>query len=392
MRLPLMALALLSLVAALWAGLVRLGWPMPTLSFLPSGHHGAFMVSGFLGTLITLERAVALRQNRQATRRGPESGELRYDTRLYYVAPLLSGLGAVGLLVGVPLWVAQSFIVAGSLGLVLIFAVIYRLQPDAANATMALGAMAWLAGNALWLAEEPLFRAVPWWVGFLVLTIAGERLELSRILLWDRRSRLLFYGATATFLGGLLLSLPSFDAGVHLSGVGLAALGLWLLRYDVARRTIRNRGLTRFIAACLLPGYVWLTFGGALWIGTGGQFVAGLVYDAMLHSVFLGFVFSMIFGHAPVIIPAVLGRPVPYRPLFYGPLFLLHTSLLLRVWGDLAILPVARRWGGLLNEVAILLFLAVTIFSALQAQGSSPGEGRRAPTVPASRQVETGAK
>ena len=95
-----------------------------------------------------------------------------------------------------------------------------------------------------------------------------------------------------------------------------------------------------------------------------GQFVAGPVYDALLHTLFLGFVFSMIFGHAPVIVPAVLGVQVPYTPIFYLHLGLLHLSLLLRVVGDGLLLFPLRRWGGLLNEVAVLLFLLVTAVAA----------------------------
>src|SRR5690606_5110742 len=109
------------------------------------------------------------------------------------------------------------------------------------------------------------------------------------------------------FLAGLLVSLISLDIGIRLAGIALLALGWWLLRFDIARRTIRQKGLTRYIAACLLPGYVWLVVGGLVWLIYGGQYVAGPVYDALLHTIFLGFVFSMIFGHAPVIIPAVLG-------------------------------------------------------------------------------------
>jgi hypothetical protein len=42
---------------------------------------------------------------------------------------------------------------------------------------------------------------------------------------------------------------------------------------------------------------------------------------------------------------------------------LLHASLLLRVVADLAGLVELRKWGGLLNEVAILVFLTLTIVS-----------------------------
>lgn len=365
-RFPLMALAGVSLLAALWAGLVRLGWQWPGSGLLPAGQHGAFIVSGFLGTLISLERAVALRQNQQDSR--PGRGQPRYDTRLYYLAPALAGMGSLALLLGLPSLLGRGAIALGALGLTLLFLVIYRLQPNTANATMALGAGAWLIGDLLWLAGHPLSRAVPWWAGFLVLTIVGERLELARVLLWGRNARRLYLLAIIVFITGLMLSLATSvtpfmaGAGVRLGGAGLLLLAAWLWRYDIARRTIRREGLTRFIAACLLPGYLWLGFGGLLWLAFGDGYVAGPIYDAMLHTIFLGFAFSMIFGHAPVIIPAVLHVDVPYRPFYYLHLALLHVSLLLRIAGDLVLGPVVRRWGGLFNVVAVLLFLGVTLF------------------------------
>jgi hypothetical protein len=88
----------------------------------------------------------------------------------------------------------------------------------------------------------------------------------------------------------------------------------------------------------------------------------------MLHTVFLGFAFSMIFGHAPTIVPAITGIRLPFRASFYVPLALLHLSLVLRIAGDLAVQQELRRWGGLLNEVAILLFLAATVRAARARQ------------------------
>ena len=131
------------------------------------------------------------------------------------------------------------------------------------------------------------------------------------------------------------------------------------MRYDLARRNVRLSGLTRFIAVCLFGGYVWLAAGGLLWLVYGGV-MAGPIYDAVLHAVFLGFVFAMIFGHAPLIFPSVLGRPMAYLPVFYGPLIVLHLSLLVRTAGDLFNVVPLRQWGGLLNGVALLLFLGLT--------------------------------
>ena len=91
--------------------------------------------------------------------------------------------------------------------------------------------------------------------------------------------------------------------------------------------------------------------------------LVGPIYDAALHSVFVGFVIAMIFGHAPIIFPAILGIPISFSPLFYVHLALLHLSMIVRVAGDLALNTPIRKWGGLLNEVAILLFMILSIQS-----------------------------
>jgi hypothetical protein len=52
---------------------------------------------------------------------------------------------------------------------------------------------------------------------------------------------------------------------------------------------------------------------------------------------------------------------MPFQNAFYAHLLLLHLSLFLRVGADLVAAPTARMWGGLLNGVAILLFLANNI-------------------------------
>ncbi len=366
-RLPLLFLAGLSLLAALWAGLIRLGWALPPLAPTLPAQHGPLMISGFLGTLISLERAVALAQRRPAF-------------RLAYLAPLLSGLGAVLLLLGLPALAARGLMVLGALGLVVIFAVILRLAPDAPHAVMGLGALAWLIGNWLWLRGWAMAQIVPWWAAFLVLTIAGERLELARIRLrgprpapadrgGGRLPRVTFLLAAATLVIGVGLSAFAFDLGLRVTGAGLLALGVWLLAFDIARRTIRQAGLTRYIAACLLAGHAWLVVGGALWLWVGGRAVAGPLHDAMLHAIFLGFVMSMIFGHAPIILPAVLNVTLPFHAAFYAPLALLHLSLGLRVAGGLAALEPLRQWSGVFNEVAILAFVALTALSAARARG-----------------------
>jgi hypothetical protein len=76
-----------------------------------------------------------------------------------------------------------------------------------------------------------------------------------------------------------------------------------------------------------------------------------------LHSIFLGFVFSMIFAHAPIILPTITGLSLPFQKIFYLHAGLLHLSLLLRIAGDLGLWLLLQQWGGLVNTLTVLLFL-----------------------------------
>lgn len=329
----------LMLLAGLWAGLARLGWNLPQPGVGLPGAHGPLMIGGFLGGVIGLERAVALHR--------PWA----------YGASLFAVMGGLALLIGLPAHVGHALAAAASLFLVAIFVVLYRKQHAVFLATIGLGAFLWFVGNSLWHAGYPINRVVPWWIGFLVLTIAGERLELSRLIRLSVWSRAGFLSANGVFVLGLAVSLVTFDAGIRICGIGLLAVALWLFRYDIARRTVRQRGLPRFMSVSLLSGYFWLALGGLLWLLFADFFGAGAYYDAMLHAIFLGFIFSMIFGHAPIIFPSVTGFSMPFQESFYAHLVLLHFSLLLRIGGDLFMSMPARSWGGLLNALAILLFI-----------------------------------
>jgi len=345
-----LALSVLALLSGLWAGLLRLGWQLPViLPHLPV-EHGPLMVSGFLGTLISLERVAALRQ------------------KWMFGAPLCSGLGWVlGLalpesILGPALITLGSLVTAGILG------VIVRREAKIYTITMAVGALGWLGGNLLWAAGMAVPQVVWWWMAFLVLTIAGERLELSRVLRLGGRQFGWFGLAAGLFLVGVALTVWRPEMGARVAGAGLLALCAWLLRYDIARRNLRHAlPLTRFIAMCLFTGYLWLGVGGALSLGYGAQ-SAGPLYDAVLHAVFIGFVFAMIFGHAPIILPALTGMMVVFRPQLYLPLALLHASLAARVVGDLAGQAALRKWGGAINEAAIVLFMGLFAWLVLRAK------------------------
>ena len=160
-------------------------------------------------------------------------------------------------------------------------------------------------------------------------------------------------------------SIARTPSGIRMMGAGLLALSVWLARFDVARRTVRQPGVTQFIGVCLLLGYVWLAVGGVLAIATAAA-TPGPPYDALLHAIFLGFVVSMIFGHAPIVFPAILGVTMSFRRTFYLHVALLHASVVVRLAGDLVEeLGRLRAWGGALNAAAIALFIVNSI-SALK--------------------------
>jgi hypothetical protein len=351
-RAPLLAAALVALLAGLWAGLLRLGIDLPPLRSDLASLHGPLLVLGFLGTQIGLERAVAVH------RRPPWP----------YLAPIGAAAGSTWLLVGLPATVGQVLFALGGIALCAVFLAVHRLDPTAHNAVMGLGAAAWAAGAIVWLVDDEVARAVPFLVAFLVLTIVGERLELSRMRRPTPLARAALLAAIALFACGVLVTLPDGELGVRLAGAGMLAQAAWLARNDVARRTIHMGGVTCYMAVALLAGYLWLAVAGVLWLHYGALLGAGAAYDAMLHTVFLGFVFSMVFAHAPVIVPAVFGVALPYRRAMYAPLALLHVGLALRIFGDLAEDLTAWRWGGVLDEAAILAFLATAVATAATAR------------------------
>jgi len=347
-RLPLLLPAGFALLAGLDAALLLLGLPAPVDAARLPVVHGPLMVLGFVGTLIALERAVALARP------------------LGYVAPALLGGGALLLVAPAPLAAGRWTLTAGCVALVALYVPLWRRQRDDAVLVQLLGAVLAVGGALLWASGTSVPPLVGWLAGFVVLTIAGERLELARLAMGPSAGGQLVTLACAV-MAGAAAALLWPRAGGAVLGVSLAALTLWLLAHDVARRTVRGRGLTRYMAVCMLAGYVWLATASAVWLlggaGTGGG------YDAVLHAVFLGFTISMVMAHAPVILPAVLRVALPYSPVLYVPVVLLHLTLVLRLLvGDAYGVDLAWQVGGVGNVVAVLAFVALAAWSA--ARGS----------------------
>lgn len=346
----------LALLVGMDAGLTLAGVPAPLASARLAELHGPLMVLGFLGTVIALERATALR------------------SAWAFLAPGLTGAGALALALLPDPLLGRLLLTQGLLTLVLVYAVLWRRNRDLTIGVQALGGVL-AAAAALLLTRVEVVAVLPLLVAFVVLTIAAERVELARLAMppgADAWLLLLAGAVTTAVLGTTAFAGSPTGSEVAWRGLGLAllALTLWLLRHDIARRTVRATGLPRFAAAALLLGYGWLLVAGLGLLLAGRP--AGAAYDVIVHATFLGYAMSMVLAHAPVILPAVLAVRLPYHRAMWVPLLLLHVTLFARV-ASLGLIDIGLRalpvWQLALlgNVAALLLFIITAVVSGLRA-------------------------
>ena len=212
---------------------------------------------------------------------------------------------------------------------------------------------------------------VPLLAGFVVLTIAAERVELARIHLPASAERILVaVAALVAAAATARCSSPTPAHGPSASPCSCSSAG-WRRATSPGTPSTRS-GQPRFSAAAMLAGYAWLAVAGVAWT-VAGVTTTPAAHDVVVHTIFLGFVMSMVLAHAPVILPAVLRRPVPYRPLLWAPLVVLHAALVIRVAGDLSGPPVLAAVGGYGTAAALLLLpLAAVLTAALPAPRAQP--------------------
>lgn len=353
----LLALVLAGMVMGIVTGLGRLGMPVPEVASTRVMLHGPILIAGVFGTLIALERAVAMRTL------------LGRRWTIADGAAVSSGAGLVLLLVSGATLPAMAALVCGAALLVAVNLAFLRRSPTLDVLTMVLGAIFLLMADAAWLAGRPIPFLTPWWIAFLVLTVVGERLELARLRAHGRMAQLTFATAVAAYVAALLLVVADAGLGMRLSGAGMVAFAIWLLRFDIATMTIRRPGLPRFVAACLLAGYAWLGIAGVVALASQPVW-AGFSYDAFLHATLLGFVFSMVFGHAPIIFPAVISRPISFHGFAYVPLVVLHFSVALRILADLAGNQMVRQAAGVWTGVALALYGVFIVYGIVSGRSS----------------------
>jgi hypothetical protein len=347
--LPIIAAAAAALASGVWAGLARLGISIPGAEGAVGLHHGGLMVGGFVATVIAVERAVSS------------------EYRAAMIVPAVSAGGAVALLIGLPDAVAPLLFTLSGAGLLLLLASFLRRQVAVPLVVMTGAAAFWVLGNLAWLNGWSATAVLPWWMAFLVLTIAGERLELTRFQHRSRTRMATLAATLAVLVVGVLANAAELAAGIPLLGAGLAATGTWLLASDTAGRTISRGGVATYAAIALLCAYAWLVVAGVAVAGA-GLAPGGWMHDTVVHAFFLGFVFGAIFAHAPIIFPAITGVSVRLTPAFYVALAVLHGSLVVRVASAFLEHLELRQASGALNGIALLLLAAAMVIGVIAAR------------------------
>jgi hypothetical protein len=332
--------AFVNLVIGVLAGFGRLGLSFP-LSYAVV-NHGAVMVGGFLGTLVTLEKVIPLKK------------------KALLIFPAMSGLSILPFING-NFVVGASLVLAASAGLMITYLIYVSRQRALYLYIMLGGAVCWLVGNSLLLHGRFFPAAFPWWMGFLLLTIVGERLELSKFLPVSNQIRAVLLVFLGLVVAGLII--PFHRYGSYVAGVGMMGAAVWLMRFDMVGVSLRKSGLTRFIGYALMCGYCALMLEGVFLLALPD---VPFAYDIIVHTFFLGFVFSMIFAHGPIILPGVLGLSVkPYHAFFYVPLVLLVASVLIRIVAGMNLLPYeARTTSAWMTATAMVLYF-VTLLTGL---------------------------
>ncbi len=343
-------LIIFSLLAALWTGWVRIGWSLPISKV--AGHHGALMVNCFLASLIFLERAVTFKK------------------KWVLFLPLVNALSVVAIFLNLA-QVAQMLFLAGSSGFIAMCVYFIFKYRESYYLIFLTGAFCLLAGNIILYRTNFYPDAVNWWMGFLLFTIVAERLELSRFLaLTDFKRNLLWVCVAAVLLS---LVWPFHFNGHYALALSIALTATWLLKYDMARHGIKVKGQHRYSALLLITGYVWLLAMAVLLLF---QNKISFGYDAVLHSFFICFIFSMIFSHAVIILPAITKLAVKlYRPVLYVWFVLLQVSLIVRIIADAATMIWLRKMAGVANGMTILLFF-VSIVTIILQEKAKKGQSK----------------
>ncbi len=328
---------LLVLVSGITGGFLRTGcfvFPGQGISMA----HGLLMTGGFMGSLISMERNLEMKQKGWA------------------IVPVLSMSSAVFFILG-ELTVGLVLLILSSIGLIAMVYFQSMNHPKAGKWMMLIGALCWLTGNLLVYKSNMIAMGSSWWEAFILLTILGERLQLSSERSWANRYLAVLLVLFGIFFFGMFL--PFHGNGTIFMGYAIVGIGTWFLVSDLHEGVLSNSSENRFCKLAILLGYTWL-IGHGIWLLIGSSHP--YFYDVLLHTFFLGFAFSMIWGHAPKLLPLFLNLrgTVFYDKLWWG-IMVFEFSLASRMVASILEIPPLRKVFVVINGLVILLMFIMLL-------------------------------
>lgn len=330
------------LLVALYSALGRVGWSLPIPEI--AAKHGFLMVSGLFGTLISLERSLILKN------------------RWWLSIPIFSAFSVV-LIFNYEVVAFGLQLLAATLLTILY---IHQWKKYAENYFfgLCLSSLSWGMAAVVLLAGKAFAAASMWYLLFLLFTIVAERLELSKFVATPKWAKPLLLALLALLFAAQ--AIPFHWGANYVSGILVAGIAYWLMNFDIININLKKKGFFYYTGSSLFGGYAWLMLSGVL---MALPLDAPYHYDAVLHSFFIGFAFLMLYAHAPIIFPALLGTGhKPFHKILYLPVFATHALLLLRLFADYSLNWQLRKWTGLLQIVVMLFFFGSFAVLMLQAR------------------------
>ena len=339
---------LLAVITGIWRAALTRGFLLsPIPEWWPP--HGHLMIGGFLATLIMFERMVAL--------------------RIHFLiwVPYSYALTAIFLHTGWwPLRVVHFAALAGWLWHCRKAIQVFHNKEKPLVESVAYLTLSLALNYPGGLPASPTVSLAA--LSFPVAAIAVERLELS--LQFQRKgSRAILWGLILWCILWISSVWTAFPP-LNLMGFLTLLLFVGITCFDTALRRspqLLTGGLHSFLRVALYVAYGWLLLSSLamiLW----NRLEGAIAKDLVFHLIGLGFIFSMILAHAPIILASTLGKLPPLKPAWV-PFVLFQAMTVLRAVGDLSVSHSVSFWtwtgwiSGVGHLFAFLGYVAVSFTS-----------------------------
>ncbi len=304
-----------------------------------SHYHFLIMSGSFFGTLITLERALTIK-NQWAK-----------------FLPVINGISIVFFLINKS-DIAILSLFLGGCAMFLMYAFFFSQHKNMIHLLFLISGWCYVMAVIQYSYFNNMTLSVRFFELFFLITIVAERMELARFINVSE------YLKKLMFLFLLLALVISFQSDLDmLYGIIIILCSLWLINYDIAKKNIRSKEPHRFMGFALMVGYYWLLIHGLSIL-----FPLFFTYDIQIHSFFLGFVMNMVFAHLTIILPAVLKIQYHINTKIYYPIWLFFQGIL--VWRFIVTMYVQEYFGiaALINVISVLLFFALNFYYLMRSR------------------------